>query len=396
MKNKILFLEWASFGTPFIIQSFHELGYEIEKFPIPREEIDTTNDVNYAEKLVHKMIGKDFAGVFSFNYFPVVAIACKACKVPYISWTYDSPFIQLYSKTVVFETNFVFVFDSHTVRELQAMGCNNVQYLPMAAQPEYYNKLLQQKYEKTKYECDVAFVGSLYSEDFQNPFRKMKNLTGYYNGMIDGLLQAQKNIYGYNFLQDVLVARPDLVEKIYEFCPVTVLSDGMETVEWVYANYYLSRQVTALTRHELLENMAKQFNTCVYTPEKSNIAGAENRAKVDYYMEAPYVYRNSKINLNMTLRSIQTGIPLRAFDIMSCGGLLLSNFQEDFLEFFEPDVDFVMYASNEEAVDKASYYIKHEDERQKIIRNGMEKIEAEHTYKHRVKSMCNCIEDYWK
>lgn len=395
MKNRILLLEWHSFGTPFIVQGFQELGYEIEKLPIPRENIDTRNDANYAEKLVYQIVGKEYAAVFTFNYFPVVAIACKACKVPYVSWTYDSPFIQLYSKTLAFETNFVFVFDSNTVRELHAMGYNNVQYLPMAAAQDYYANLLKQGYNKKKYQSDVAFVGSLYNEDFHNPFRKMKEISGYYKGMIDGLLQAQKNIYGYNFLQEILAERQDLVEKIYELCPVTVLGDGLETIEWVYANYYLSRQVTALDRCELLEKMAKQFQTCIYSPEKSNIPDARNKSKVDYYMEAPFVYNNSKVNLNITLRSIQTGIPLRAFDIMGCGGLLLSNYQEDFLEYFEPDIDFVMYGSHEEALDKASYYIENETERDKIIQNSRNKIIAEHTYLHRVKIMCACIEDYW-
>lgn len=378
-----------------MIQSFQQLGYGIDKLAFPREGIDTRNDVNYAEQLVYKILEKEYACVFTFNYFPVVAIACKACKVPYVSWTYDSPFIQLYSKTLGFETNFVFVFDSNTVRELRAMGYDNVQYLPMAAPQDYYRNLLQQNKNKEKYKCDVAFVGSLYTEDFHNPFRKMKELTGYYKGMIDGLLQAQKNIYGYNFLQNVLKERPELVEKIFEICPVTVSGDGVETVEWVYANYYLSRQVTALERGELLTEMAKQFHTCIYTPEKSAVAGADMRAKVDYYTEAPYVYHNSKINMNITLRSIQTGIPLRAFDIMSNGGLLLSNFQEDFLEYFEPDVDLLLYGSYEEALEKTSYYIEHETERKRIAQNGMDKVMAEHTYLHRVKKICTFIEDYW-
>ena len=395
MKNKILFLEWASFGTPFIIESFYKLGYQVEKLALPRENVDTRNDVGYAEQLVNQMIGREYAFVFGFNYFPVVAIACKACKVPYVSWTYDSPFIQLYSKTLGFDTNFVYVFDSHTVRELQAMGYGNVQYLPMAVPIDYYDNLLQQGKKKSFYESEVSFVGSLYSEDFHNPFRKMKELTGYYKGMIDGLLQAQKNVYGYNFLQEILEKNQDLVEKIYEICPVTVCGDGLETVEWVYANYYLSRQVTALDRADLLENMAKEFQTCIYTPEKSNIPGAVNREKVDYYTEAPYVYQNSKINLNITLRSIQTGIPLRAFDIMGSGGLLLSNYQEDFLEHFEPDVDFLLYGSYEEAMDKASFYIKNDKEREKIIQNSMKKIKAEHTYLNRVKMMCGAIEEYW-
>lgn len=395
MRNRILLLEWQSFGTPFVVQGFQQLAYEVEKLPIPREKVDTRNDANYAEKLVYQIMEKEYAAVFTFNYFPVVAIACKACKIPYVSWTYDSPFIQLYSKTLAFETNFVFVFDSNTVRELHTMGYNNVQYLPMAAAHDYYSNLLKQGYNKKKYQSDVAFVGSLYNEDFHNPFRKMKEISGYYKGMIDGLLQAQKNIYGYNFLQQILEERQDLVEKIYEICPITVSGDGLETIEWVYANYYLSRQVTALDRCELLGKMAQQYQTCIYSPEKCNIPNAQSKSKVDYYMEAPYVYHNSKINLNITLRSIQTGIPLRAFDIMGSGGLLLSNYQEDFLEYFEPDIDFVMYGSYEEAIDKTSYYIENETERDKIIQNSRNKIIAGHTYLHRVKSMCACIEDYW-
>lgn len=395
MKKKVLLLEWASFGTPFVIDSFHELGYQVDKFPIPRERIDTRSDVGYAEQLVHQMMGKEYACIFTFNYFPVVAIACKACKVPYISWTYDSPFIQLYSETLGFETNFVFVFDGHTVKELQAIGYGNVQYLPMAAATDYYQKLLQKHQGKLECHNDVAFVGSLYKEDFHNPFKKMQGLSDYYKGIVDGLVQAQKSVYGYNFLQEVLERNQDLVKEMHVLCPIVFGADELETIEWVYANYYLSRQVTALDRCDLLEEMAKHFQTCVYAPEKHSIPGVEFREKVDYFFEAPYVYKNSKINLNITLRSIQTGIPLRAFDIMGSGGLLLSNYQEDLLEYFEPDVDFLLYGNYEEAIEKASFYIKNDKEREKIIQHSMAKLRAEHTYLQRVKVMCSCIEDYW-
>ena len=83
MKKRVLLLEWASFGTPFVIDSFHELGYQVDKFPIPRERIDTRSDVGYAEQLVHQMMGKEYACIFTFNYFPMVAIAypCNSSDV---------------------------------------------------------------------------------------------------------------------------------------------------------------------------------------------------------------------------------------------------------------------------------------------------------------------------
>lgn len=390
-----MFLEWHSFGTPFVIQAFQKSGYSLIRETFPRDKIDTRNDAKYTERLVHLIMDREYACVFTINYFPVVAIACKACRIPYISWTYDSPYVQLYSKTLEFDTNFAFVFDSHTVQELHSMGYHNVYYLPMAVPEDDYEKMFRKSYNKSHYQCEVAFVGSLYSEDFHNPFRKMKELTGYYKGLIDGLLQAQRKVYGYQFLQEILEEMPDLVEQIDRLCPFLIAGDGLETIEWVYANYYLLRQVTALDRYMLLGQMAERFHTCVYTPEKSRIPHADNRGKVDYYTEAPYVYYNSKVNLNITLRSIQTGIPLRAFDIMGCGGFLLSNWQEDFLEYFEPDEDMVLYESSEEAVDKATFYLEHETQRCKIAENGRQKVKKEHTYLHRIKDMCTYIEEYW-
>lgn len=395
MKNKILFLEWSSFGTPFVIEAFQKSGYFLVREAFPRDKIDTRSDAQYTERLVHLILGKEYACVFTFNYFPVVAVACKACRVPYVSWTYDSPFVQLYSKTLEFDTNWVFVFDSHTVQELRSLGYGNIFYLPMAVPEEYYGNMFRKKYDRARYRSEVAFVGSLYSEDFHNPFRKMKELTGYYKGMIDGLIQAQRKVYGYQFIQEILEENPELVEQIDKLCPFQTAGDGIESVEWVYANYYFLRQITALDRQLLLEEMAKHFHTCAYTPEKSNIPGTDARGKVDYYAEAPYVYHNSKVNLNITLRSIQTGIPLRAFDIMGCGGFLLSNWQEDFLECFEPDEDMVLYGSSEEAVDKAAFYLGHETQRLRIAENGRQKVMAAHTYFHRVKVICSYIEDYW-
>lgn len=394
MRNSILFVDWACFGTPFLIQSFQKKGYSVDKIVMPRKEIDTRKDVKYTEELVHRILSKSYACVFTYNYFPIVAIACKACKVPYISWTYDSPFVQLYSKTIGFETNFVFVFDSHTVWELRGFGYNNVFYLPMAVPDDYYLNMQKKKYDKNIYKNDVSFVGSLYSEDFQNPFRKMKKLDGYYKGIIDGFVEAQRKIYGYNFLQEVLKENPELVEKIYEYCPVTTTEDSLETIEWIYANYYLSRNVTSKDRELLLKSMSKLFQLCVYTPEKK-IENIDCRGKVDYYTEAPYVFNNSKINLNITLRSIQTGIPLRAFDIMGNGGCLLTNYQEDFLEYFEPDKDLLMYGSHEEALEKTEFYLKNDTLREKIAKNGLQNVMNNHTYSDRVEVICSFVEEYW-
>ena len=103
------------------------------------------------------------------------------------------------------------------------------------------------------------------------------------------------------------------------------------------------------------------------------------------------MFKQSRINLNISLRNIKSGIPLRAFDIMGSGGFLLTNFQADFLEHFIPGEDFVYYGDKEDLLRKIAYYLTHEEERKAIARNGHDKVAAEHTYRHRVREMMQSI-----
>ena len=121
-----------------------------------------------------------------------------------------------------------------------------------------------------------------------------------------------------------------------------------------------------------------------------------NHGTADYIDVMPFVFNQSRINLNITLRSIDTGIPQRCMDIMGCGGFLLSNYQEDFFldavtedgsAAFMPGVDYDFYSSSEELLDKAGYYLSHEDERARIARNGYEKVKKYYSidkFLHRV------------
>ena len=100
----------------------------------------------------------------------------------------------------------------------------------------------------------------------------------------------------------------------------------------------------------------------------------------DYYSEMPYVFSHSKINLNITLKSIHSGIPLRCMDIMGNGGFLISNFQEDFLDYFVPDEDFVYYTDADDLLNKIDYYLSHEKERKEIAENGHQKVKKNHSF----------------
>lgn len=120
-------------------------------------------------------------------------------------------------------------------------------------------------------------------------------------------------------------------------------------------------------------------------------AGIDYRGTVDYWTQKPKVFYNSRINLNVTMRNIRTGLPLRMFDIMGCEGFLLTNYQAEIASLFEQVRDLIVYESFDDCLKKAGYYLEHEDERRTIAENGYRKICAHHTYDHRIAEMLEIL-----
>lgn len=103
------------------------------------------------------------------------------------------------------------------------------------------------------------------------------------------------------------------------------------------------------------------------------------------------VFYSSKININMTLRSIESGVPLRIFDIMSVGGFVMSNYQEEIPELFEEGKEIVTFKTPEELIDKTDYYLSHDTERIKVGINGYKKVNACYTYEHQLNKIISIL-----
>ncbi len=388
----ILFLEWNSFANEYMKRAWSAAGDHVTCFSFSAKEKNTRFDAEVTTAIAQALLAGKYDYLFSFNYFPVAAMAAKACRVRYVSWVYDSPYAQLYSETVHYPTNDIRVFDYAEAERLQRLGVETVSYLPMGADTAYYDSLSESA-GKT-YQADISFVGSLYQESDMQLYQRLDTMSEYDKGLLDGMVRAQKNLYGQNILEELLRQDSGLLGRMEQASPLAPRPDAFAPKEWYYANFYLYRKVTAMERMEILELLAECYDVKVYThtgdaniQEQSYSPQLQKalRPPVDYYTQAPYVYKNSKINLNITLRSIASGIPLRAFDIMGCGGFLLTNYQADMMELFEPDRDFVYYTDYEDLLTKTAYYLEHEDERREIAQNGYEKVKAYHTYDQRLK-----------
>ncbi|MCI8769900.1 MAG: glycosyltransferase [Lachnospiraceae bacterium] len=392
---KTLFPNWKNFGLEDITETLEQMGHTVIHYT--KEPRDYRLDPRFKSELKKYIRAEQIDFVFTSNYFPIISDACNELDIPYLSWCYDSPLILTYSKTVYHPCNYIFLFDSQMVQDLQLLGVEHAYYMPMAVNSKRLGALKASPEQKKTVQADLSFVGSLYTEK-HTLYDRMECLDAHTRGYLEGIMAAQQLLYGADILEAALT--DNIIEKLLDCMPIKLHTDGMETYRYVYANYFLCRKITQTERTDLLhlisktlpditlENGKKPQPMKLYTPERTPfLPDIKNMGTVHYLHEMPLVFRHSKINLNITLRSIKNGIPLRAMDIMGAGGFLLTNYQNDFNYHFVDGEDYASFSSPSEMLDKIEYYLSHDAERQKIAENGWKKVCNEHTYQIRMKEM---------
>jgi len=389
---KILVMDWPAIGCETVKKVFAELGNEVITFPFPHK----SEQVSYGEELGHEIAVKIMEtgadAVFSFNYFPVISIAAHACRCKYICWVYQCPAMMMYSMTIFFPENYIFHFDSSEVERMRNDGVPHVWYLSLAADTDYYEKLVPDEAAKKHYSADVAMIGSMYRDKYRY-FQRFTGFDDYLRGYLDAAVEAQEKVYGAFFLEKILT--PEIMEMVNRTVPLeSEKKDGYESAEWSFAHYYLGMRVTANEREHILKALSERYDVALYTGEETPyLPKVRNMGLADYYSVAPLVMKCAKINLNTSCRSIHTGIPQRVMDIMACGGFCLSNYQADLAEEFADGEDYVCYESIDHAVELTDYYLEHEVERREIARNGCEKVRKYHDYREKCRQMLKCCEN---
>lgn len=328
----------------------------------------------------------DYDCVISTNFFPLIAKICYERNMKYVSWSYDSPIVHHHMEYYSYPTNYIFLFDREEVAFFHNQGLTNFYHLPLAVNTLRLKNISISPADKERYASDISFVGQFY----QSPLKDLLLLQDdYTKGYINALVDAQLKVYGYNFIEELI---PDsLLKKMndnYAKFNFRIHESGGEELSKEGLIHSINKQVTRTERIILLKLLNEAYQVKLYTTESIDmLQKVPCQGTADYFQEMPKIFRLSKINLNPTLKSIHSGIPLRALDIIGSGGFLLSNYQPELAEYFRPDIDVVMYDSIEDAICKADYYLHHEDERLRILQNAYKIVEEQFSYPGKIKFM---------
>lgn len=156
---------------------------------------------------------------------------------------------------------------------------------------------------------------------------------------------------------------------------------------------FLSRKLAEMDRITVLNTLASRYTVDLYTKSDCrNLSNVRIHQGVDYYTDMNKIFYLSRINLNISLPSIETGLPQRILDIMGSGGFVLTNYQQEIDDFFVIGKEIEVFHDLDELLEKTAYYLSHEEERLRIAMNGYLKVRDNFSYTHQVKHILQTIE----
>uniref|UniRef100_UPI00402ACFD4 CgeB family protein n=1 Tax=[Lactobacillus] rogosae TaxID=706562 RepID=UPI00402ACFD4 len=382
----ILFYRYGSICEPDIIASFKHLGFNITEDT--REVYNKQLLPSDCIKGLNELLKQDtYSFIFSINFFPSVSDVCNIWGIPYLCLIVDSPVLELFSTSLANPCNKVFLFDRQLYNDFHHINPDGIFHIPLATnvRDNYATATMASAADRARFSSDISFIGSLYSEKcLYNQITLPEKMRGY----VDGLIEAQLLVYGYNFIEECVT--PELIEAFCKVRPELInFPDSMKVnTKAVIAQHIISVKVAEQERLRYLKALSEHFNVDLYTGSDTySMPLIHNRGFAKTNTEMPIIFHQSKINLNLTAKSIRSGLSLRIFDVLGCEGFLITNYQAELPEHFNIGEDLEAYTSLDDLMGKCEYYLSHDKERREIAHNGFEKVKKYHTYDIRLTQM---------
>ena len=139
-----------------------------------------------------------------------------------------------------------------------------------------------------------------------------------------------------------------------------------------------------MSRVRALDRLFKEFPNFYYGSRHPQFPSK------NLFEDAAKRFSESKIAFNI---SIGDDINMRLFETMGTGSFLLTNELPTLGKLFEDGKHLVTYNSYDDMVEKAKYYIEHDEEREKIAEAGYNEVINKHTYQHRIDKIMETINE---
>lgn len=372
-----------------ILWTLLEMGEQVSAYDAA--EFDPLAPVKEAfEQLDCYLSEHSFDCLISYLFIPEISDLCEKHHCKYIGWVYDSPLVSLFHPAVKNPCNYLFIFDRAEYEHLKQYQVPHLYYLPLGVNISRTGALEITPEDEQRFTHDISFIGSLYENNSYNSF------INYFPEEVSTELKLYlvRNLCNWNEPKPW----PRVSQRVTDFMCRTLHADSWKhydmDMDLFLGLLLLSRKLAEMDRITVLNTLGQKFDVDLYT--KSNSSFMENvhvHKGVDYYSEMNKIFYLSRINLNITLPSIETGLPQRILDIMGSGGFVMTNYQQEIDDYFIIGKEIEVFHDLDELMKKTAYYLSHEKERLQIAMNGYRKVRERFSYVHQTKEILRIVEE---
>lgn len=298
----------------------------------------------------------------------------KEAGIKRMVWCYDDPFRYKFGDAFFENCDVIYCFDPFLTERLQQISPTPIQYMPAATTFSHGIKPNDQNLPH----IPISFVGSTGLQRLDEQFIKLVAENAAPVKRLEELVISQLS-KGHHVPYDELMEIDMAFKGISENERVCLLED--------LCTFYLRI-------HTLSALIGMPFS--IYGDEgwaNEMLVGQIRKAYAgkapDFRRETPLIYNRSKINLNVFNVQCVNSPTVRMFDVMACGGFLLTEYRPFLEEMFEPGVELETFHTPAELREKVTYYLDHDDERERIAQRGCEKVLTKHRYRDRLAEIFN-------
>ena len=328
--------------------------------------------------------------VAAINYKTGLAEFCHTQGVPLISWEIDPTNDTIGRVTTPTDKSHIFTYRSAQVAAFCKAGFENVSYLPLATNPNVRHLLSLDENDIKHYGAELCFVGASMQDQAAKSreafFSGYKQRAGNHHkadsnkieNRLESLLTEQREDFSTYRIPE-LIAK--YMPELRELWPVTEgdVSPAMLIAE-ITATEKRQEYIRSLGKHGIVVWGDSNWKTL--EPDGIHYMGSAR-----HKTELTKIYCATHINIDVGRIYQPDIVPMRIFDILSCGGFVLAEYNNALEELFDIGSEIDSYSSSEELQNKVDYYLNHPETVQKIARQGMERVHKDHTISSRVRHM---------
>jgi spore maturation protein CgeB len=233
----------------------------------------------------------------------------------------------------------------------------NAYYLPLA-----FDESILGKIPPLKRDLDFTFLGSVGSSEgpFKNRYNLLKQL--YRKTPIE--IWGDKNDWNLHALD------------ISFFNPNNPTGISQRRVDIIMKNPLIPKEV--IQNGIMLLRKRKYY---LFSNKKNSDRIHNSIFGIQYFK----ILARSKLTFNCHIDCSENYAGnMRLFEATGMGAGLITDWKENISDFFKPDAEIITYRNAKECIDKITYYLKNDDEREAIAKAGQNRTLNEHTYEKRI------------